>query len=89
VWYKYTSHPVTWSYSGSPGSTVKIVLLKGSTEVSTLASGVSVGSSGKGSYSWFVPSTLVSGSDYQIRVQSLSQSTIKDLSNAEFKICWA
>ncbi len=89
VWYKYTSHPVTWSYTGSPGSTVKIVLLKGGTEVSTLASSVSVGNSGKGSYSWFVPSTLVSGSDYRVSVQSLSQPAVKDLSNTDFKICWA
>jgi hypothetical protein len=89
VWYKYTSHAITWSSTGSPGSTVKIVLSKGGTEVSTIASSVSVGSSGKGSYSWFVPTTLVSGSDYKISVQSTTQPTIKDLSNANFIICWA
>ena len=89
VWYKYTSHPVTWSCTGSPGSTVKIVLVKGGTEVSTLASSVSLGSGGKGSYSWFIPSTLVSGSDYRVSVQSISQPAIRDLSNANFKICWA
>jgi hypothetical protein len=68
---------------------VKIVLVKGSTEVSTLASSVSVGSNGKGSYSWVIPSTLVSGSDYRVSVQSISQPAIKDMSNTYFKICWA
>ena len=74
---------------GSPGSTVKIVLLKGGTEVGTIAGSVPVGSSGKGSYSWFVPTTLVSGSDYKVSVQSISQPAVRDLSNANFKICWA
>jgi hypothetical protein len=32
---------------------------------------------------------LVSGSDYKVSVQSISQPTIKDLSNANFNICWA
>jgi hypothetical protein len=87
-WYKSTSHTITWSYVGSPGSTVKIVLLKGGTEVSTLSSSVPLGSGGKGSYSWIVPTTLLSGSDYKVSVQSISQPTIKDTSNANFIICW-
>ena len=41
---------VTWSYTGNPGSTVKIVLLKAGTEVGTIASSVSIGSGG----TWFL-----------------------------------
>jgi hypothetical protein len=89
VWYKYTTHAITWSYAGSPGPTVKIVLLKGGTQISTIAGSVPVGSSGKGSYSWFVPTNLVSGSDYKVSVQSVSQPTIQDSGNANFKISWA
>jgi hypothetical protein len=89
IWYKYTTHPITWSYTGSPGSTVKIELLKGGTEVRTIASGVPIGSSGKGSYSWFVPTALVSGSDYKVSIQSTSKVTVKDTSNVNFKISWA
>ena len=89
VFYKYTTHAITWSSTGSPGSTVKIVLSKGGTEVSTIAGSVSVGSGGKGSYAWYVPTTLESGSDYKVSVQSISQPTVKGLSTANFKICWA
>ncbi len=74
--------------TGSPGSTVKIVLLKGGSEVSTIASSVPLGSGGKGSYSWIVPTTLLSANDYKVSVQSISQTTIKDTSNANFIICW-
>jgi hypothetical protein len=88
VWYKNTNHVITWSYTGTPGSTVKIVLLKGGVEVGTIASSVPIGSSGKGSYSWSVLPTLTSGNDYKFSVQSTSQTTIKDLSNANFIICW-
>ena len=28
-WQRYTSHAVTWDYTGNPGSAVKIMLLKG------------------------------------------------------------
>ena len=88
TWYKYTTRTVTWSYTGSPGSSVKIDLLKGGTKVSTIAASVPVGSSGKGSYSWFVSTNLVSAGDYRISVQSTSQAAIKDTSNANFVISW-
>jgi hypothetical protein len=88
VWYKNTNHAVTWSYTGNPGSAVKIVLLKGGTAVRTIAESVPIGSGGKGSYSWSVLPTLTSGKDYKFSVQSTSQTTIKDISNANFIICW-
>jgi hypothetical protein len=88
VWYKYTTRTVTWSHTGSPGSTVEIDLYKGGTKVYTIADSVPIGSSGKGSYSWFVSTSLVSDSDYKVSVQSTSQPTIKDSSNANFIICW-
>ena len=51
-WDRGSSHMITWSYTGSPGSLVKIVLLKGTTTVGTIAESVSIGSGGKGSYAW-------------------------------------
>ena len=51
-WDRSISHSITWSYTGSPGSNVKIVLLKGGVEVGTIANSVPIGSGGKGSYSW-------------------------------------
>lgn len=72
IWYKYNTYGITWSYTASPGLSVKIVLLKGDTEINTIARSVPLGSNGKGSYSWFVPTTLVSGSDYKVSVQSVT-----------------
>jgi hypothetical protein len=89
-WKRGTSHTVAWSYTGSPGSFVKIVLLKAGTEVGTIAHSVSTGSSGKGSYTWPITSapTALTGSDFKVSVQSLSQTSIKDASNNYFTISW-
>ena len=85
-WQRGTSHTITWSYTGSPGSTVKIVLLKAGTEIGTIAGSVPVGSNGKGSYSWQISSIGSSGSDYKVSVQSISQPAIKDASNNYFTL---
>jgi len=85
-WQRATPHTVTWSYTGNPGTTVKIVLLKAGTEVGTIANSVSIGSGGKGSYTWPVYPTGSTGSDYKVSVQSISQPTIKDTSNNYFII---
>ena len=63
---------------------VKIVLLKGTTTVGTIAESVSIGSGGKGSYAWSSWSGRVPGSDYKVSVQSTNQPTIKDISNNYF-----
>ena len=88
LWYKYTWRDITWSYTGSPGSTVKIVLLKGGTSVGTIADNVPIGNGGKGSYSWFVWTTLTSGSEYKVSVQSKSQPAINDMTDVNFRIYW-
>ena len=85
-WQRGTSHTVTWSYTGSPGSTVKIVLLKAGVEVGTIIASTSIGSSGTGSYTWPISSTGCTGSDYKVSVQSISQPTIKDTSNNYFTL---
>jgi len=85
-WKRGTTHTITWSYSGSPGSTVKIVLLKGGTEVSTIVSSVSTGSGGTGSYIWPISSSATTGSNFKVSIQSTSQPTIKDTSNTSFAI---
>ncbi len=88
TWKRGTTQTITWSYAGSPGSTVKIVLLKGSTEVGTIVDSVSIGSSGKGSYSWPIASSGSggTGSDYKVSIQSISQPSIQDTSNNYFTI---
>jgi hypothetical protein len=86
TWKRGTSQTITWNYSGSPGSTVKIVLLKGTTEVETIASSVSIGSGGKGSYTWPMTSSGTTGSDFKVSIQSISQPAINDTSNNYFTI---
>ena len=86
TWQRGASHMVNWSYTGSPGLYVKIVLLKAGTEVGTIASSVSIGGSGAGSYTWPISTTGLTGNDFKVSVQSISQQTIKDTSNNYFTI---
>jgi parallel beta-helix repeat protein len=86
TWKRGTSNTITWSYTGSPGSTVKIELLKGSTTVGTIAGSVPIGSGGKGTYTWPISSTGTTGSDYKVSVQSTSQPAVKDTSNNYFTL---
>jgi hypothetical protein len=85
-WQRGTTYSITWSYTGSPGSTVKIVLLKGGSEVGTIAGSIPLGSSGTGSYTWPVSPTGSTGSDYKVSVQSISQPAVKDASNGNFTL---
>jgi len=86
TWQRGTKHTVTWSYTGNPGSKVKITLLKSGVEVGTISSSTSIGIGGKGSYSWPIYPTGSTGSDYKVKVQSISQPSIKDTSNAYFTL---
>jgi len=87
TWQRGTTKTITWNYAGSPGSTVKIVLLKGDVEVGTISAGTSTGSNGKGSYSWPIALSGLTGSDFKVSVQSISQPAIKDSSNS-FRITY-
>jgi hypothetical protein len=77
---------IQWTYTGNPGPGVKIELLKGGVVTSTLSYYTSIGSAGSGSYNWSIPSTQVSGSDYQIRVTSATNAAYTDTSDSIFTI---
>ena len=68
--------------------TVKISLVKAGTEIGTIISSTSIGSGGTGSYTWSInpTATLVTGSDFKVRVQSISQPTVTDTSNTIFTL---
>jgi PKD repeat protein len=85
TWERGTTHTIAWSYTGNPGSTVKIVFLKGGIPV-TLSESAPIGSGGKGSYTWSIWSERPTGSDYKVSVESTSQPTVKDISNNYFTI---
>jgi hypothetical protein len=77
---------IQWSYTGNPGSTVKIELLDGGVLSKVLTSGTSIGSAGSGSYSWTISSDTELGTNYMIRVTSTSNSVYTDRSDANFSI---
>lgn len=70
---------ITWS--SDTGSLIKIELLKGDSLLRTIA-----GVSNSGNYSWAVPVGLTPGSDYQIRLSTLSETRVTDLSDQFFTI---
>jgi YD repeat-containing protein len=85
-WLAASNLPISWSYSGDPGSTVKIELLKSGQLNTTIAASAPVGNNGSGSYSWPVPSNQAPGADYSIRVTSVSNNTISAISAGVFSI---
>ena len=85
-WKRNSTHAIIWSYTGNPGSYVKIELLKGGAVNRVITSSTGIGSGGSGSYSWRIPSNQTLGSDYKIRVTSTSNGSYTDTSNNNFSI---
>lgn len=77
--------PMSWTYTGTPGTSVKIDVVKGMTIVKTLT-GIPVGSGGSGFYNVTIPASTPLGSDYKIRVMSASNPAIMDISDGPFTI---
>lgn len=91
-WQTGTKHTVVWAYTGSPGSYVKIELLKGGVLSNLIVAKTPVGkrivgfNEGTGSYLWEIPVNQVPGTDYQIRVTSTTRSSSTDTSDGKFSI---
>jgi len=85
-WKKGTTQTISWSYTGNPGTLVKIELLKGGALNKTITSGTSLGSNNVGNFSWNVPSNQATGTDYTVRITSTSDSMKTDVSNGNFTI---
>jgi hypothetical protein len=84
--YRDSTYKIRWTYTGNPGSYVKIELLKGGVLKRTITSKRTVGSSGSGYYNWTVPEGQTLGTDYTIRITSTTNTVFKDVSNANFTI---
>jgi hypothetical protein len=84
LWTAGSNQAISWNYTGNPGKKVKIELLKGGALDSTIASGVSIGRKGSGTYNWLIPEVQEPG-DYSIRVTSVS-SSYTDTSDGVFSI---
>lgn len=85
-WYAGTTHTITWSYTGAPGSSVKIELLNKNRVDRVITSSTPIGSNRMGSYSWTIPSSQTWGSNYRIRITSTTNSRYTDTSNSYFQI---
>jgi hypothetical protein len=86
TWVRKTTQTITWNYTGNPGSTVNLILMKGGSQVGTIATGVPIGSNGKGSYTWPISSNGYTGNDFKVSIKSSTQTAIQDMSNNNFNI---
>jgi hypothetical protein len=74
---------INWTYTGNPGSAVKIELLKAGLVVQTISSYTS----NDGTFSsWTVPAGLETGTDYKVRITGTDNPSITDMSDADFTI---
>lgn len=84
-WLAGTSHTISWDYEGNIGTAVKIELYDGNTPALTIADSTPAGNGSSGSYVWFIPSNQTTGTNYTIKVSSVSSST-NDSSNSAFSL---
>ena len=77
---------IQWQYTGNPGQTVKIELLKGSVLNTVLTPSESIGTDGLGYYYWLVSPTQPIGDDYSIRISSTQDPAVNDTSDAPFSV---
>ena len=80
-WERGTTKTISWTSSGSPGTYVKIELLK-----SGVASILNSSTQNDGSYNVAIPSTQPAGTDYRVRITSTSNPAYTDTSNNNFII---
>jgi PKD repeat protein len=81
-----TSLTTTWTYTGNPGSLVRLSLYKDSTYLGYIVTSTSIGTNGKGSYTWPLGLSGSTGSTFKVKIQSTTQSLINDTSNNYFNI---
>jgi len=79
-WQAGSTYNITWN--DNIADNVKLELYKDGTYDSTISSSTP----SDGSESWTVPTTLASGSDYQLRITSLSDSSVYDDTDNDFSV---
>jgi len=85
-WKTGSSHAITWTYTGNPGSKVKIELLKNGNLSRTITTKASIGSGGSGSYNWKISRSQAVGTDYKIKITSTTTGSATDTSDGSFSI---
>ena len=79
-WQPGSTYNITWN--DNIADNVKLELYKDGTYDSTINSSTA----SDGSESWTVPTSLASGSDYQLRITSLSDSSVYDDTDNDFSV---
>lgn len=83
TWYRGQTKTITWKKDGNPGANVKIELYKGT----ALSMVISSKTANDGSYSWYIPTYIPTGTDYKIKISSYEEPTkYSDWSNNNFKL---
>jgi subtilase family serine protease len=82
-WKAGTTQAIKWTSSGSPGTNVKIELLKGGTLNSTITTSTPISTN---PYNWTIPSNQTPGNDYKMKITSTTNPVYNDSSNANFNI---
>ncbi len=85
-WQRGTTQAIAWSFSGQPGSFVKVMLLRAGIVKRIIAAQAPLGAAGAGGCSWSIPANLSTGSDFRIRVQSVAYPDCRARSNRNFSI---
>ena len=81
-WKHGTTHTISWTKTGNPGTNVKIELIN----AGVLSRTITLSTSNDGSYSWAIPATQTPGTNYKIRITSTGISAYNDSSNNNFMI---
>jgi len=84
IWPQGSTQTIAWSYTGSPGSVVRIELLSNGKPISTLSAARSIGKDGAGSYAWKIPLSRTPGDKYKIWLST--DKDIIDVSDGNFTI---
>ena len=81
-WTRGTTQTIRWNSTESPGTYVKIELLKGGNFSRTIIASTL----NDGSHPWPILATQAPGTDYQVRITSTANISIKDTSDNNFTI---
>ncbi|MBI5848814.1 MAG: hypothetical protein HZB31_12880 [Nitrospirae bacterium] len=86
IWNSFTTHDITWTYTGNVGTSVNIELFKSGAFLGTIAANAPIGTDGAGSFNWAVPKNRTD-STYSVRITTNGQYT--DTSDNPFTLLLA
>ena len=87
TWKTGSKQVISWSYKGTAGNYVKIVLVnKAGKTVAVIAASTPIGAKGIGSYEWTIPAIQTTGKNYKVTVMSTANKKYQDSTDGTFAI---